>query len=83
MGWIGLFLIIGFVVVKNTLVPIVGKICLDSFMIDVSGLDVCVGDDVYIWDNKNLTLESVAQKANTINYEFLCRISKRVPRVFI
>jgi alanine racemase len=73
----------GFVVIKDTLVPIIGKICMDSFMVDVSRLDVSVGDDVYIWDNKNLTLESVAQKANTINYEFLSRISQRVPRVFI
>lgn len=73
----------GFVVIKDTLVPIIGKICMDSFMVDVSRLDVSVGDDVYIWDNKNLTLESVAQKAGTINYEFLSRISKRVPRIFI
>lgn len=73
----------GFVVIKDTLVPIIGKVCMDSFMVDVSRLDVSVGDDVYIWDNKNLTLESVAQKADTINYEFLSRISKRVPRVFI
>lgn len=41
------------------------------------------GDDVYIWDNRILSLESVAKKAGTINYEFLCRISKRVPRIFI
>lgn len=73
----------GFVVIKDTLVPIVGKICMDSFMVDVSRLDVSVGDDVYIWDDKNLTLESVAQKADTINYEFLSRISKRVPRIFV
>lgn len=56
---------------------------MDSFMVDVSGLDVSVDDDVYIWDNKILSLESVAKSANTINYEFLCRISKRVPRVFM
>lgn len=73
----------GFVVIKNNLVPIVGKICMDSFMVDVSRVDVSVGDDVYIWDNINLSLESIAQKANTINYEFLSRISERVPRIFI
>ena len=52
-------------------------------MIDVSDIDVQLYDDVYIWDNNLLSLEDVAGTANTVNYEFLCRISKRVPRVFI
>lgn len=73
----------GFIVVNNKLVPIVGKVCMDSFMIDVSDVDVNLYDDVYIWDNKILTLEKVANSANTINYEILSRISKRVPRIFI
>lgn len=73
----------GFVVVNNNLVPIVGKVCMDSFMIDVSDIDVNLYDDVYIWDNKILTLEEVSNTANTINYEFLSRISRRVPRVFV
>lgn len=73
----------GFVVVNNTLVPIIGKVCMDSFMIDVSNVNVSLYDDVYIWDNKILTLEQISNKANTINYEFLSRISQRVPRVFI
>ena len=71
------------VIVNDTLVPIVGKVCMDSFMIDVSDIDVQLYDDVYIWDNNLLSLEDVAGTANTVNYEFLCRISKRVPRVFI
>ena len=73
----------GSVIVNDTLVPIVGKVCMDSFMIDVSDIDVQLYDDVYIWDNNLLSLEDVAGTANTVNYEFLCRISKRVPRVFI
>lgn len=73
----------GFVVVNDSLVPIVGKVCMDSFMIDVSNVTVSVGDDVYVWDNSIQTLENISEKAGTINYEFLSRISKRVPRVFI
>ena len=57
---------------------------MDSFMIDVTNIkDVKVGDYVYIWDNKNITLEDVARECNTINYEILSTISNRVPRVFI
>ena len=53
-------------------------------MIDVTNIkDVKVGDYVYIWDNKNITLEDVARECNTINYEILSTISNRVPRVFI
>lgn len=71
---------IGHVVIKETKVPIVGTICMDSFMVDVTGLDVTIGDDVYIWDNKNITVEEIAKKCKTINYEILSTISNRVIR---
>ena len=75
---------IGEVVINKQKAPIIGKICMDGFMADVTDLDnVYVGDDVYIWDNEIVTLEEVATKANTINYEILSTISNRVPRVFI
>lgn len=73
----------GSVVVNDTLVPIVGKVCMDSFMIDISNVEAKLYDDVYIWDNKLLSLEDISNAANTINYEFISRISKRVPRVFL
>ena len=57
---------------------------MDSFMVDVTDLeDVKVGDEVIIWDNKNITLEQLAEKCGTINYEILCTIGARVPRKFI
>ena len=72
------------VVINNKKVPIIGSICMDSFMVDVTELeDVKIGDEVYIWDNKNITLEDVAKKCDTINYEILSTIGKRVPRKFI
>lgn len=73
----------GEVVINGKRVPIIGKICMDSFMADVTELeDVNVGDDVYIWDNKNVTVEEIANKTNTINYEIISTISIRVPRFF-
>ena len=44
---------------------------------------VRVGDEVIIWDNENITLEQLAEKCNTINYEILCTIGARVPRKFV
>ena len=52
-------------------------------MIDVSNIEADIGDDVFIWDNKLITLEDVANNAGTISYEILSRISPRVPRKFI
>ena len=72
------------VLINGKKVPIIGKVCMDSFMADVTELDdVKVGDEVVIWDNENITLEQLAEKCNTINYEILCTISDRVPRKFI
>ncbi len=72
------------VLINGKRVPIIGKVCMDSFMADVTELDdVKLGDEVVIWDNENITLEQLAEKCNTINYEILCTISDRVPRKFI
>lgn len=72
------------VLIKGKKVPIIGKVCMDSFMADVTEIDdVDVGDDVIIWDNENITLEQLADKCNTINYEILSTVGARVPRKFI
>ena len=74
----------GEVVIRGKKAKIIGKVCMDSFMVDVTDFeDVQVGDDVYIWDNAIITLENVAEQCDTINYEILSCISNRVPRVFI
>ena len=59
--------------------------CLNEFFNDeeIQNIkNVNIGTDVYIWDNKLITLEDIAKKCNTINYEVLSTISSRVPRVF-
>lgn len=74
----------GYVSVKGSRCKIIGKVCMDSFMIDVSRVsEVAIGDDVYIFDNKVVTLDEVALLCDTINYEILATIGERVPRVFI
>ena len=74
----------GEVVVNGKKAHIVGTICMDSFMIDVTDIEgATVGTEVYIWDNDIITLDEVAKKCDTINYEILSTISERIPREFI
>ena len=74
----------GYVIINRKKVPIVGKVCMDSFMADVTELEnVKVGDDVWIWDNEIIKLEEVAKRCDTINYEIISTISVRVPRKFL
>ena len=74
----------GEVVIHGQKAPVIGSVCMDSFMVDVTDIDgVCLGDDVFIWDNKVITLEEVVDRCDTINYEIMSQISERVPRVFI
>lgn len=74
----------GVVIINNQKAPIVGNICMDSCMIDVTNIDnIDINTDVYIWDNNIRTLEDIATECNTINYEILSTISYRVPRIYI
>lgn len=73
--------------IKGKRVPIVGSICMDQCMADVSELeDVKIGDEAIIFgsgDNGELRADDIANKLGTVNYEILCMVSKRVPRVYI
>ena len=66
---------------------VIGRVCMDQLMIDISGIDnVKVGDEVVvIGDGKNNTFsfDEMAQLTGTINYELVCLVGKRVPRVYI
>lgn len=74
----------GNVYINGHKAPIIGKICMDGFMADVTEIEnVNIGDDVWIWDNENITLEQIAKKCDTINYEIMSTISDRVPRMFV
>lgn len=73
----------GEVVIKGKKVPIVGMVCMDSIMVDVTdSKEVNMGDEVFIWDNDQITLDDIAHHCDTINYEMISTISTRVPRKF-
>ena len=74
----------GYAFVNDTVVPIVGNICMDQMMLDVSAVDVREGDQVILFgENSPISVDNVAVLAGTINYEILCGISRRVERVYI
>ena len=63
--------------------PVLGRICMDQCMIDVTGYDACVGDRVVIFGNDGAELSALAQMADTIEYECLCLVTSRVPRIYL
>lgn len=76
----------GRVIINGHYANIVGRICMDMFMVDVSGMDVSVGDEVIlIGSDKGLTIDAdeIAALTGTISYEILCGIGKRIPRRYI
>lgn len=72
-----------FIVVNGKKCPVLGNVCMDSCMIDVTGCDCQVEDEVYIFDNELVTLDELSEIAGTISYELMCNISNRVHRMFI
>ena len=62
--------------------PIVGRVCMDQCMADVTGLPVEVGTPVTLFGETSAQLETLAEMAHTIPYELLCLITARIPRVY-
>lgn len=74
---------IGKVWINGRLYPVIGTVCMDMTMIDVTGAeDIKVGDEVEIF-GANLPIQQVAQWSKTIAYEILTGISQRVKRVYL
>lgn len=76
----------GRVLIHGKSAPIVGRVCMDQFMVDVTDIpDVVEGDIVTLIGkdgNEYITTEEVANMAGSFNYELVCDIGKRVPRVY-
>jgi alanine racemase len=74
------------VLVQGKRCPVVGRICMDQFMVDLTGLDhVVVGDEAVFLGSQGgdtITADQVAEKAGTISYEIVTRLSPRLPRIY-
>ncbi|MBO4422973.1 MAG: alanine racemase [Clostridia bacterium] len=74
----------GYAVIGGKRAPIVGRICMDQLMVDVSGIDtVKCGDEAVMMGGDGVSADELASFADTINYEVTCLISKRVGRVLV
>lgn len=75
------------VIINGKFANVVGRICMDQCMVDVTDIpNVKVGDEVVLMgesQGKSITADDIAAMLGTINYEVICMISKRVPRVYI
>ena len=76
----------GQVLIGGKRAPILGRVCMDQFMVDVTEIpDVQVGTPVTLVGtdgNETLSMEEVSGLAHSFNYELPCRIARRVPRVY-
>jgi len=70
----------GFVTINGIKAPVLGNVCMDMIMVDVTTISCQEGDIVHIFDSQE-TLEEVAKNVGTISYEILTAISQRIPRV--
>lgn len=72
---------IGEMMLNGVRVPVVGNICMDTCMLDVTDVDVCVGDEVEIF-GKHIPVMELSEKLDTIPYEVLTGVAHRVKRVY-
>ena len=74
------------VLIRGQKAPILGRICMDQLMVDVTGIPgVEVNDRVVLvgrYGEETITMEQIAAVADSFNYEFVCGISRRVPRIY-
>ncbi|HYC84562.1 MAG TPA: bifunctional UDP-N-acetylmuramoyl-tripeptide:D-alanyl-D-alanine ligase/alanine racemase [Chryseosolibacter sp.] len=73
---------VGHVVIRGRPAPVVGNVCMDMTMVDVTGISVAEGDEVIVFGKEN-PIHQLAEKINTIPYEILTSTSERVKRVFV
>lgn len=74
------------VLIRGRKAPILGRICMDQLMVDVTGIpDVTPGDRVTLVGTdgeESISMEEISAVADSFNYEFVCGISRRVPRIY-
>ena len=74
------------VLIRGKKAPILGRICMDQMMVDVTNIpDIDINDKVVLVGrdgDEEITMEQIAEAAGSFNYEFICGISRRVPRIY-
>lgn len=77
----------GYVLIRGRRAPIIGRVCMDQFMVDVTDIEgVKRSDSVTLIGRdgaESISADEFAEWNHTINYEIICNISKRVPRIYV
>ena len=75
----------GLMLVNGHPAPVLGRVCMDQTLLDVTGIPgVKMGDEVTVFGPRGAdTADSIARKTGTINYEVVCGVARRVPRVYL
>ena len=77
----------GRVLIKGDYAPIIGRVCMDQLMVDVTNINnVKEGDEVVLIGKQNdnyISVEEIAEIMGTINYEVVCQLGKRIPRIYL
>ena len=78
---------VGYVLIRGKKAPILGRICMDQFMVDVTHIeDASFGDKVTLIGrdgNEYISVEMLGELSGRFNYEFICDLGKRIPRVYV
>ena len=78
---------VGHVLIRGKKAPILGRICMDQFMVDVTHIeDASFGDKVTLIGrdgNEYISVEMLGDLSGRFNYEFICDLGKRIPRVYV
>lgn len=77
----------GYVLIRGKKAPILGRICMDQFMVDVTDIpEACQGDRVVLLGfdgNEHISAEDLGNASGRFNYELVCDIGKRLPRIYV
>ena len=77
----------GYVLIRGKKAPILGRVCMDQFMVDISEIpEAMEGDKVTLLGmdgTERITAEEIGELSGRFNYEFVCDLGKRIPRVYI
>ena len=75
----------GRVIVNGRYAPIVGRVCMDMFMIDVTDIECEITDEVILFGTDgrlSVSVEEIGERSMSFNYEIVCGVSRRIPRVY-
>jgi alanine racemase len=73
----------GVLLVRGKACPIIGHVCMDQCMLDLSDVPAALGERVVVTEESGSNLQALSRRAHTIPYELLCHLSRRAEKIYI